>query len=243
MQKDISIIIPVCNDASTIGETIDKVLDFFELEKLDGEIIIVNDGGQRNGVEIVKEKMFDSDKIRLIDRQINKGKGFSVREGVMMAEGKTIFYTDADLPYGTEYMALMRKKLVNGESDLILANRDMAGEGGMKKAPFTRKITHILYSIFVGALVVKFSDTQAGLKGMTKELGKSIVSQLVIDGFAFDVELIFLAKKMGYKIGEVPVVLKHSGKSNLKIIFDSPRMIKDILKIVWRYRIGFYKNK
>lgn len=187
--------------------------------------------------------MKDTDRIKFIDRKENKGKGFSVREGVIMAEGKTIFYTDADLPYGTEYIAIMYKKLVNGENDLVLANRNMAGEVGMKKAPFARKITHILYSIFVGALVVKFSDTQAGLKGMTKELGKNVVSKLIIDRFAFDVELIFLAKKMGYKIGEVPVVLKQSGKSNLKIIFDSPQMIKDILKIVWKYRISFYKNK
>lgn len=243
MQKDISIVIPIHDDANTIGKTIDNILHFFDREGLAGEIVIVNDGGRENGVQAVKEKMKDADRIKLADRKENRGKGFSVREGIKLSIGKIIFYTDADLPYGTEYIKQMYKKLNNGECDFILANRSLAGDGGMRKATFIRKLTHMIYAVFVGALIIKFSDTQAGLKGMTKITAEAIVPYLTIDKFAFDVELILLAKKNGFRIQEMPVILQKSGKSNLSIIFDSPQMIKDVLKIVWRNRLGFYNIK
>lgn len=243
MEKDISIIIPIYNDISTIGKTIDSVLRFFDTEGLVGEIVVVNDGGQESGVLVVKEKMKNIDRINLVDRKENKGKGFSVREGISHSVGNFVFYTDADLPYGTEYIKQMYKKLSNGECDLILANRNLSNDGAMKKVPFIRKLTHKIYAFFVGALIVKFSDTQAGLKGMNRKIADVIIPRLTIDKFAFDVELILLTKKSGFKIGELPVFLQQSGKSNLKIIFDSPQMIKDVFKIVLRNRLGYYDTK
>ncbi len=243
MQKDISIVIPIHNDANTIGKTIDNILRFFDAEGLAGELIIVNDGGREDGAQIVRKKMENTDRIKFIDRKKNMGKGFSVREGIRRSSGRTVFYTDADLPYGTEYIKQMYYKLDNGEYDLILANRNLLPEGGMNRTPLIRKLTHLIYSIFVGALVVKFSDTQAGLKGMTRQAAEKIAPSLTIDRFAFDVELILLTKKAEFRIGELPVVLQHSGKSNLKIIFDSPQMIKDVLKISSRNRRGLYDLK
>lgn len=243
MQKDISIIIPIFKDAATIGNTIDAVLHFFDRENLDGELVIVNDGGEDEAESIVQEKIKNTDKIHFINRKENKGKGFSVREGIAVSSGNIIFYTDADLPYGTAYIKQMYKKLSNQEYDFILANRNLSIGDEIKKVPLARKITHLIFSIFVGALVVKFSDTQAGLKGMTRKVAEIVVPHLIIDRFAFDVEFILLAKKNGFKIGELPVVLQGSGKSNLKIIFDSPQMIKDVLKIAWKNRSGFYNNK
>ena len=194
-------------------------------------------------MQVVKEKMKNTDRINLIDRKENKWKGFSVLEGINHSVGKFIFYTDADLPYGTEYIKQMYKKLNNGECDLILANRNLSNDGAMKKVPFIRKLMHRVYAFFVGALIIKFSDTQAGLKGMNKNLAGMIVPHLTIDRFAFDVELIFLAKKNGFKIGELPVILQQSGKSNLKIIFDSPQIVKDVFKILKNNRAGLYDLK
>lgn len=243
MIKDISIIIPIHNDVNTIGQTIDNVLRFFDVEKLLGEIVVVNDGGQENGVEVVKEKMKNTDRVRMIDRKENKGKGFSVKEGIGQSTGRFVFYTDADLPYGTEYIKQMYQKLQAEECDLILANRNLSNDGAMKKVPLIRKITHVIYAFFVGALIVKFSDTQAGLKGMNRKIAETIVPRLTIDRFAFDVELILLTQKNGFKISELPVVLQQSGKSNLKIIFDSPQMIRDVFTILKNNRAGLYDIK
>lgn len=243
MPKDISIIIPIYNDALTIGGTIDSLLNFFIAENLDGELVIVSDGGKEDGIQVVKEKMRGSPAIRLVDRKENRGKGFSVREGMGKAAGKIIFYTDADLPYGTEAIKQMYNKLALSEADLILANRNLLGSEGMSKSSLARKLTHIIYSIFVGSLVFEFSDSLAGLKGMTRETAATILPHLTIDRFSFDVEFILLAKKLGLRIAELPVKMRESGKSNLKILFDGPVMIKDVLKIVWRDRLGFYNVK
>lgn len=245
MYKDISIIIPIYNDAANIGGTIDVIINFFHTENLDGELIIVNDGGKEDGVQIVNEKMAKNDAIILIDRKVNKGKGYTVKEGIGKSSGKIVFYTDADLPYGTEYIKQMYKQLINGEADLILANRNLSGKGSMEKMPLVRKLTHVVYSIFVGTMVFKYSDTLAGLKGMTQEVAKIVIPLLTIDKFSFDVEFILLTEKMGLRISDMPVILQKSGKSNLSIIFDSPQMIKDVLKIAWRNRLGLYniKNK
>jgi len=243
MQKDISIIIPIYNDAPTIGKTIDELFRFFDVENLDGELIIVNDGGEEYGVRLVREKMKFIDSIKLIDRKKNRGKGYTVKEGVSKSSGKIIFYTDADLPYGTESIKQMYKRLINNESDLVLANRNLSGKDGMKQATLARKLTHVVYSIFVGSLVFDYSDTLAGLKGMTREVAEAVFPHLTIDRFSFDVEFILLAKKIGFKISELPVTLQQFGKSSLNIILDSPQMIKDVLKIAWRNRLGLYDIK
>jgi len=101
----------------------------------------------------------------------------------------------------------------------------------------------VVYSIFVGSLVFDYSDTLAGLKGMTREVAEAVFPHLTIDRFSFDVEFILLTKKIGFKISELPVTLQQFGKSSLNIILDSPQMIKDVLKIAWRNRLGLYDIK
>lgn len=243
MPKDISIVIPIYNDSSVIGNTIDNVLMFFATENLNGEIIIVNDGGPTEALAPVHERMKINGNIRLLSREENKGKGFSVREGILISAGKNIFYTDADLPYGTSYIKSMNDLLNAGVYDLVLANRNLSNNGAMKKVPLIRKLTHHIYAAFVGALLINFSDTQAGLKGMSRIMIEKIVPKLTIDRFAFDVELILLAQKNGFKVGEQPVVLQQSGKSNLKIIFDAPQMIKDVFRIIRNNHRGLYDLK
>jgi dolichyl-phosphate beta-glucosyltransferase len=243
MEKDISIVVPIYKDIKTIEKTIDRLLDFFGSENLNGEIVIVNDGGSDGSTLKVKEKMKNNDSVLLIDRDINKGKGYTVREGLKKASGRSVFYTDADLPYGIEPIKEMYKRLSSNQSDLILANRNLSGKGGIKEASLIRKITHAVYSLLVGSLVCKYSDTQAGLKGMNRSIINNVIPFLTIDRFSFDVELILLTKKKGFKIGEIPVILETSGKSNLNIIFDAPKMIKDLLKIAIRNKFGFYDKK
>lgn len=243
MQKNISIIVPIYRDAVAIGSTIEMLLKLFEEEKLDGEVIIVNDGGQDNGSQIVREKMKTSHCIKFIDRKENKGKGFAIREGIGQSSGQTVFYTDADLPYGTESIKQMYYKLVNGEADLILANRNLSTKDNMKNAPLLRKLAHTIYPMFVGWLLFKYSDPSAGLKGMTRKVVDILMPKLTIDRFAFDVELILVSKKNGLNIGEIPVELQRTGKSNLKITADSWQMIKDVLRIAYRNKSGFYDKK
>lgn len=244
MEKDISIIIPIHNDADVLANTVDRVLDFFVKEKLLGELIIVNDGGTIAGVEIAQKKQAENISIiQFINRPKNKGKGFTLREGIEKSVGRAVFYMDADLPYGMAVIKQMYDKINIEKFDLVLANRNLSGKKGMQEAPFIRKIAHFVYSVIVGPLVKDVTDPAAGLKGMTRQVAKELIPQLTIDRFAFDIEFIFLANKKGLRISQIPVTLQQTGKSkNLSVITDSPQMIKDILKIVWRSKMGFYNK-
>lgn len=238
----VSIVIPIYRDATKIGRTIETLVNFLSKENIEAEIIIVNDGGQDGGVKIVQAKMKMYPLIKLIDRQINRGKGFSVREGLRAATGDFIFYTDADLPYLTQPIKKMLDCLKKGEADFVLANRDLSADQ-QEQPGWPRQITHIIYSFFVRLLIpIPFSDTLAGLKGMHKKTVQAIVPKLTIDRFSFDVELLLLAQKAGCGIKEIPVSLKNVGKSNLSIRRDAPTMIREVVKIFLQNKRGLYEN-
>lgn len=241
MEKTISIIVPVYNDRAKIGNTIEQLIKFFNTENLNGEIIIISDGGHDNSSQVVQNKINQHPKlIRLINRQINKGKGYTVREGIKIAQGDFIFYTDADLPYLTYPIKEMLILLRTGVADMILASRDLE-QTQDEKPGWLRQLTHIIYSHFVRALIpIPFSDTLAGLKGMTRHVATTILPRLTIERFSFDVELLLVAIKYNFRIYELPVSLKNVGRSNLNIRRDAPIMIKEIIKIWYQLKQGYY---
>lgn len=241
--KAISIIVPIYRDAKTIGGTIAEILRFFETEKISGELIVVNDGGTDGGVAVVEAAMRDHPEVALINRGYNKGKGYTVRDGIAAATGDFIFYTDADLPFALPLVGVMLGVMRSGLADLVIVNRNLSGAMGNKRAPLLRRIAHRVYSLFVRALLFNFSDTLAGLKGMTRAAALRIVPHLTIDRFSFDVELLLVATRLGLKIKEIPAVLKNAGVSNLSVAVDSPQMVKDVLRIIIRDKLGYYKVK
>lgn len=240
MTPKISIIIPIYRDRLKIGTTIDLLANFLNKEKLTGEIIIVNDGGTDGGYDIAREKQNDYPYIKLLTHSVNSGKGYAIREGLRSAQGDFIFYTDADLPYLTEPIKKMLELIVTGTADMVLASRDLE-QIQDEKPNWTRQFTHVIYSHFVRALIpVPFTDTLAGLKGMTKAVVDTIEPKLTIDRFSFDVELLLIATKLDYRIYELPVSLKNVGRSNLSVRRDAPEMIKEIIQIWKQLRRGYY---
>lgn len=241
MQKTISIIVPIYSDEKTIGNTIEQLILFYKIQHLTGEIIVVNDGGKDRGVEIVKEKMKQHSAVKLIERAINRGKGYSVREGLAAAQEEYIFYTDADLPYGTNPILHILEMLNQKKADMVLVNRETSTVDYYKHTSIPRHITHIIFSLFVRTLIpIRFHDTLAGLKGMRREVVRTILSKLSIDRFSFDVELILAAQKAGFFVKDIPVTLENAGVSNLTIARDAPQMAKDIIKIFMRNVLGKY---
>lgn len=232
LAPEISIIIPVYNDAAHIGKSIDALKLFIETENLNAEIIIINDGGEDATAKIVEDKIKMYEAARFINRRENKGKGYSVREGIRAASGKFMIFTDADLPYGTKYFKTIIEKL-KSDADLVLANRNLRGSpANQKNLSILRKLTHWGFAFLVRRLLnLEFTDTQAGLKGIKKEASSRILPKLKIDRYAFDLELLLAAKKAGLKIKEIPVVLENVGQSNINVFKDSFQMFKDILKI------------
>lgn len=210
--------------------------------------MITSDGGQDQSMEIVARKAKQYQNIRLAVRKINRGKGYSIREGIAVSSGNFIIFTDADLPYGTKYFKKIIEMIDNG-ADLVLANRNLAvqqadltgSSANQKSLGMLRQLTHWGFTFFVRQLLhLKFSDTQAGLKGIKREAALKILPKLKIDRYAFDLELLLAAEKSGLKIQEVPVVLENVGQSNINIFKDSFQMLKDILKIWYWAKKGRY---
>ncbi len=211
--------------------------DFINSEKLDAEIIIVNDGGNDSTADIVNKMSLQNTAIKFIDRKENKGKGYSVREGMRATKGNTIIFTDADLPYGTRHFNQFIAPLRSNETDLVIANRNKKENPQNIEMGTLRKLTHWGFPFFVRHLLkINFSDTQAGLKGIKKEAVIKLLPKLSVDRFAFDLELLVAAQNAGLKILEIPVSLENIGKSHINILRDSLQMLKDIFKIWWKFK-------
>lgn len=237
MAPKISIIIPVYNDATHIGKSIDALENFLNSENINAEIIIVNDGGKDATAKIVEDRIQKYPRVHFINRNVNKGKGYSVREGVKASFGDFIIFTDADLPYGTRYFKTIIEFLKSG-ADLVIANRNLIFnvKTSTSNIGAARRFTHWGFAFLVRRLLnLEFSDTQAGLKGIKREAAFKILPKLKMDRYAFDLELLVEVQKAGLKIQEIPVVLENAGQSNIKIARDSFRMFIDIIKIWLNY--------
>jgi len=215
-------------------------MNFTQSAGLNAEVLIINDGGKDATAEMVANKAKKYTAIRFINRAENLGKGASVREGIASARGEFIIFTDADLPYGVKHFKEMADCLKSGQADLVIANRNLpVRQAGLSPASQTqqnlgilRKLTHWGFSFLVrNFLRLEFSDTQAGLKGISRKAAGMLLPKLKIGGFAFDLELLVEAQKIGLKIQEIPVVLENVGKSNVSVAKDSIRMFADIIKI------------
>lgn len=223
----ISIIIPAYNESLRITNTLNKILDFVNgNNEYDFEIIVVNDGSSDNTNEVVKS----FEEVILIDNKENKGKGSVIRQGMLSAKGDYLLFSDADLSTPIEEL----NKLLNSinKFDIVIGSRAIQNDLIKEHQPFYREIMGKTFNLFVQLIVVKgIKDTQCGFKLFKKEVAKKIFNIAKIDGFSFDVEIIYLANKFNYKVKEVPVLWFNDDRSKVDPIKDSIKMFKELLII------------
>lgn len=238
---DISIVIPLFNEETRIGQTLEKIISYLKKTKKNFEVILVDDGSVDDTEKVVRTKIKQSlfpleiktdERFRIIKFAENLGKGWAVREGVLAAKGKLILFTDADLATPIEEELKLREKLENGY-DVAMASR-VRKDGSDERSssqPLRRRILGKFFNLMVNLLVVPgFSDTQCGFKMFTAEAAKKIFPEQKIKRIGFDVELLYLAKKKNLKIAEVPVKWQ-GGKESRMNIFRELGVLKDVLWI------------
>lgn len=229
----ISIIVPAYNEEKRIGKSLDKIISFFEKNKRDYEVIVVDDGSRDRTREIA-----ESFKVKLNKKRRNRGKGYSVKEGMLMAEGDNILFTDADLSAPIEEIDKLMK--YSGRYEVIVASRAL--KESVIEQPKHRRLMGMIYNGVVQILAVPgIKDTQCGFKLFSKKAAKKIFGLQRLPGFAFDVEVLFIARKKGFKIKEVPVVWKNASGTKVSLIKDSLKMFGDIIKIRMNGIRGCYK--
>ena len=233
----ISVVIPMYNEEKIIKDTAKELHEYMKENFPEGEfeVLFSNDGSRDNCADAVRSLDLPGIKVTGYDK--NRGKGCAVRTAILEAEGDFIMFTDADLAYGTEVIGKLYKSFEdNPESSVFIGSRNLDKEG-YSEYTLLRKIMSKVYikivCLFGG---FKLSDFQCGCKGFSKDAAKKIFSYCEIDGFAFDLEALMLAQKIGYKITEIPVKIINHRESKVNIVKDTLKMLRDLRNIKRRIR-------
>jgi glycosyltransferase involved in cell wall biosynthesis len=235
----LSVIIPVYNEEKRLPKTLKEINDYLRKQKFESEIIVVSDGSTDRTCEVVEGLKSQIPNLKLICEKINKGKGYGVKIGMLNAKGKYRLFTDADNSTPISEIEKFWPEFEKG-ADVVIASRDI--KGAILDPPqtlfrrFVGEVFKYLRKIIVGLWEIE--DTQCGFKCFKEEVAEKIFPKCKIERFAFDPEVLLIAKKMGFKIKEVPVYWKNDLQSKVK--FKSMvKMLIDLFKI----RINLLKGK
>lgn len=206
------------------------------------EIIVVDDGSRDNTSKVVDAIAREDERVRLISNQVNRGKGFAVRQGVMASRGDVILFSDADLSTPIEEFEKLLPYL--SDFDLVIASRSLPDSQVLIHQPRYRELMGRIFNAFVQAMLVRgFIDTQCGFKLMTRQAATAIFERARIDSFSFDVEIILIAKRLGFRVKDVPVRWIDSRGSRVHPIKDSAHMLLDLFKIKLYDFLGHYQGQ
>lgn len=236
--KSITVIIPAYNEERRLGNTLKKIIRYLKEGGFEYEIIVVDDGSKDNTVNIAQK--FKA--VKVLKNKENKGKGYSVKRGVMESKKDLVLFSDSDLSTPIEELEKFIPYIK--DHDIIIGSRRMKDSDVRVKQPFYRTWAGKIFPIIVNIILVRnIRDTQCGFKLFKKDVAKKLFPMQRIFGFSFDAEILYLANKFKYKIKEIPVVWINSGNSKLNLIKDSFRMFQELLKIKMNDKKGLYTRK
>lgn len=225
----LSIIIPVYNNSDVLKDNLAYLYNYLAKKEFEFEILIIDDGS-KDGKDV--ENISGEFNCRYIRNQKNSGKGNAVKQGMLTANGIYRIYTDADIPYESEDIENIIHFLNNEKFDLVIGDRTLNKSTYYKDVTFLRSFGSKIFSFIVGGVTSgEFGDTQCGLKGFTSNTAVDLFGKTHINGFAIDVELLYLASRKNYKIKKIPVKLRKQGVSTVKVIKHGFLMLIDLIKI------------
>jgi dolichyl-phosphate beta-glucosyltransferase len=238
---DLSIIIPAYNEEALIAGTLDGLQTYLSARQEQFEIIVVDDGSQdKTASSIQAWKNRNGTDLRLLINQKNMGKGFSIRRGVLESRGRYLIFIDADLPYELYAIDDFLKALRSG-CDLAIGSRVLPGSE-VKGVPAVRYAAGQVFSWMVQTVLFRgLPDTQCGFKSFKSAAAKEIFRRLTIGGFGFDVEMLFVARKLKFAIQPVAVhMIDHRHRSRVRLFIDSLKMFSNLFMVRWMDWQGKY---
>ncbi len=238
----LSIVIPAYNESRRLPRSLRSIVQHFEQTSERFEVIVVDDGS----LEPITQTSipgFAPGRLRVLRNRRNRGKGASIRRGVAAAKGEWILFTDADLSTPIWELNTLERAAADG-ADVAIASRAAAGARVQKHQPLYREFMGKVFGVLVRLLVLPdIWDTQCGFKLFRREMARKIFNRMTITRFGFDVEVLFLARKLGAKITEVPVEWHNSAESKVSPLRDSVQMFLDLFRIRIRHRGLLSKGK
>jgi dolichyl-phosphate beta-glucosyltransferase len=233
MLPPFSVVIPCFNEAARIGETLRLTLDYLAANAAASELIVVNDGSTDATAAIARERL-KSAKIetRLLEDFPNRGKGAAVRSGLLAAQKPIGLFFDADLSTPLEETPKVIEPIANGDVDVAFGSRALDRRLIGIHQPWRREQAGRAFNLLVRlATGLPFWDTQCGFKAFRIEVCRPIFEAARVEGFAFDVELLYLAQRAGLRIAEIPVRWNHSEGSKVRFFHDSLGMLREVIAL------------
>ncbi len=239
----LSVVIPAYNEEKRLPKTLLEIDQYLKKQNYEYEIIVVNDGSKDKTAEVVKNLIPEIKGLKLIDNKKNHGKGYVVRQGLLEAKGEIRLFTDADNSTSIDQVEKVFPWIDKG-FDVVIGSRDVKGAVLDPPQPLFRIFVGNVFNLMVQCIVGLWGiwDTQCGFKAFSSKAVNDILPRCRIDRWAFDPEILIIAKKLGYKIKEIPVVWKNDIHSKVK--FKS--MVKmgiDLLRIRWNLISNKYNLK
>jgi len=229
----LSIVVPAFNESARIVSSLHRIRQFVLDQQLDSEILVVNDGSTDATVQAVRSQIpaFQSTAtLRILENPGNRGKGYSVRHGVLQSTGAQVLFSDADLSCPIEDYCKLAHHLANGAA-IAFGSRALRQSEVRIHQPKAREYSGRVFNFLVRvATALPFHDTQCGFKLFTREAADAVFSRQTIEGFGFDVEILYIARKLGFRMAEVPVVWENA--EGTRVGFTSGmRAFLDVLRV------------
>lgn len=241
-QPSLSVVIPAYNEESRLPVYLNGILAHLQSLQFPWEVIIVDDGSIDSTASVVESFSLEDQRVKLIRLPSNRGKGFAVKTGMLQATGKLRLFADAD--GATPITELKRlKQAVDDGADIAIASRALHGRGTVVRAHLHRRVMGAIFNGLVNLVAVRgIKDTQCGFKLFTADCAQTVFSLQRIEDFGFDVEILFIGGKHGYRIVEVPVDWTEVKGSKVRLFHDSVKMFSDIFLVRKNNRLGAYEK-
>jgi glycosyltransferase involved in cell wall biosynthesis len=238
----LSIVIPAYNEERRIGKTLAGTFDYLDGQDYESEVIVVNDGSR----DRTKEKALAfadraAGRLRLIENPGNRGKGYSVRNGMLQAGGEIILFYDADLATPTSEIIKVIEPIADNRYDVVFGSRALNQELIGNHQSFVRELRGRGGNLFLRTMLgLSFKDTQCGFKAFSREAAQRIFPLQRINGFGFDPEILYIAQKQGWRLLELPVRWNHVEGSSVTLFGTTVKVLAEVLAIKWNDLTGKY---
>jgi dolichyl-phosphate beta-glucosyltransferase len=233
MSVEISVVIPAYNEAARLGPSLSRALAYLARRGRPFEILVVDDGSADATAEVAAAA--GDERVRVLRHAVNRGKGAAIRTGVLASRADRVLLSDADFSTPIEEIEKLEPRLA--EASLVLGSRAVQGAQIERHQPFYRELMGKVFNRLIRLLGVHgLRDTQCGFKLVDGVVARRLCADMTVDGFAYDVELVWLARQRGYRVVEVGVVWADSPDSRVSPIRSSLAMFRDVIKIRLRHR-------
>ena len=242
----LSIVIPAYNEETRIRASLESVLQYLAGHGMEAEVVVVDDGSADRTVTIVEQAASAGGRdprvdLRLLRNGRNRGKGYSIKHGVLMSRGELVLISDADFSTPIDDLPLLMRAVEEERNGIAIGSRGLRASRVEKRQAAWRETMGRIFNALVRLLTgLPFRDTQCGFKLMRRDEILPLFRAARVERFAYDVEILYLARKAGIRVAEVPVRWRDAAGSKVNAVLDPFDMLKDIVRVRVRDRLGRY---